>query len=176
MKRTSFAEADCPIARSLDVVGEWWTLLIIRNIFYGIRRFDALLNYLEISRNVLTDRLQTLVENDLLEKKLYQENPPRFEYHLTEKGEGLYPILIAYWSWGDKWLPKEKTAKIKMRHETCGETMTPTLVCSHCQESLSPQDVQYQVGSRGNLASSEQMQEMAKGKIKKTSKSGKVDE
>ena len=167
MKRTSFAEADCPIARSLDQIGEWWTLLIIRNVFYGIKRFDGLLTHLEISRNVLTDRLQTLVESGLLEKRPYQEKPPRFEYHLTEKGEELYPILISYWSWGDKWLPKEQTAKIKMLHENCGEMMSPTLVCSSCQEPLSPHDVKYKVGLRGKDVDLQQIQEMAKGKVKK---------
>lgn len=170
MKRTSFAEADCPIARSLDQIGEWWTLLIIRNIFYGINRFDQLLEHLEISRNVLTDRLQTLVENNLLEKKQYQEKPPRFEYGLTEKGAELYPILIAYWSWGSKWLPKENAARIKLLHETCGETMTPTLACSHCRETVSPNDVKYQVGSRGKEFDLRQIKEMSKGKVKKQSK------
>ena len=173
MKRTSFAEADCPIARSLDQIGEWWTLLIIRNVFYGIKRFDGLLTHLEISRNVLTDRLQNLVESGLLEKRLYQEKPPRFEYHLTPKGEELYPILVAYWSWGDKWLPKEKAVKVKMLHETCGEMMTPTLVCSNCQELLSPHAVKYKVGLRGKDVDLQQIQEMAKGKVKKMGSSEK---
>lgn len=167
MKRTSFAEAACPIARSLDQIGEWWTLLIIRNVFYGINRFDGLLAHLEISRNVLTDRLQTLVESGLLEKRPYQENPPRSEYHLTEKSEELYPILAAYWSWGEKWLPQENSSKVKLLHETCGETMIPTLVCSHCRETVRPRDVKYKVGVRGKDLDLAEVREMTKGKTVK---------
>lgn len=175
MKRTSFAQAECPIARSLDQIGEWWTLLIVRNIFYGINRFDKLLTHLEISRNVLTDRLQTLVESGLLEKKPYRENPPRFEYHLTEKGEELYPILAAYWSWGEKWLPQEQPSKVKLMHETCGAAMTPLLVCSHCREIVNPRDVKYKVGVCGGNLDLAEVQEMAKGRVKKMVKSVKPD-
>ena len=167
MKRTSFAEAECPIARVLDRIGEWWTLLIVRNVFYGINRFDGLLTHLEISRNVLTDRLHTLVESGLLEKRPYQENPPRFEYHLTAKGEELYPILAAYRSWGEKWLPQEQASKVKLIHETCGAAMTPLLVCSHCREAVHPREVKYRVGVRGREMDLAEVREMAQGRVRK---------
>lgn len=103
MQRTSFADMECPIARTLEVVGEWWTPLVIREIFRGHRRFDEIQAELGVSRKVLTQRLNSLVEHGVLERVPYSERPPRDEYHLTEKGSELGPVLMAMVKWGERW-------------------------------------------------------------------------
>ena len=101
MKRKSLSGAECPIAKALDCVGEWWSLLIIRDAFHGLKGFDEFQKSLEIAPNMLTRRLNHLVEQQLLEKVGYSSRPPRFEYHLTEKGRSLYPVLITLLNWGN---------------------------------------------------------------------------
>ena len=101
MKRSSLQHLDCSIAQSLDLVGEWWTLLVVRDVFFGLHRFDAIRDDLGISRNILTDRLNTLVDGGVLERRPIDGG--HHEYHLTEKGRDLYPVLIAIMQWGDKW-------------------------------------------------------------------------
>src|SRR5687767_5069851 len=103
MRRTSFADMNCSIAQALEVVGEWWTLLILRDVFLGVRRFDDFQKRLGIARNVLADRLDTLVERGILERRPYQDRPPRDEYVLTEKGRDLLPVIHALREWGDRW-------------------------------------------------------------------------
>lgn len=132
MQRTRFADKPCSIARTLDVVGEWWTLLIIRDIFNGLRRFDDLLEHLGISRNILTDRLNTLVERGVLKRARYQERPPRYEYRLTEKGLDLLPVLLLLMRWGDKWLAGEAGTPVTVIHRDCGRETTAIVSCSEC--------------------------------------------
>ena len=105
MRRKSTGEMDCPIARSLNVVGEWWTLLIVRDIGLGdLHRFEQLQQNLGIARNVLTVRLQKLVEHGIVEMRPYQQRPERFEYHLTSKGRDLAQTLYALLAWGNRWM------------------------------------------------------------------------
>ncbi len=141
MKRTSFKNAPCPIARSLDAVGEWWMLLIVRDVFGGIRRFDELLADLGISRNVLTDRLQAMVASGILEKKQYQEKPVRYEYHLSAKGRELLPVLGILTAWGNRWLPVKSETPVRLIHEKCGHELTLHLECAHCSEAVSTLNV-----------------------------------
>lgn len=136
MQRTSFAEMPCSIARSLNVVGEWWTLLIIRDIFNGLRRFDDLLQHLGISRNILTDRLSSLVDNGVLKRVRYQERPARYEYRLTEKGLDLLPVLLQLMHWGDKWQAGAEGAPVTVKHKDCGRETVPVISCSECGEPL----------------------------------------
>lgn len=136
MQRTSFSEMPCSIARTLDVVGEWWTFLIIRDIFNGIRRFDDLLEHLGISRNILTDRLNSLVTKGVLKRARYQERPTRYEYRLTEKGLDLLPVLLLMMRWGDKWLAGEAGAPVVVRHTDCGRETLPVVMCAECGEPL----------------------------------------
>jgi len=107
MRRTRFDDAPCPIARVTDLIGDWWTPMVLREAFLGRRRFDDFQQALELSRGVLAQRLARLVEEGLLEKRLYQERPPRHEYLLTEKGRDFYPVLAAMWRWGSDWLWEE---------------------------------------------------------------------
>src|SRR5512140_1885367 len=103
MRRTSFADMNCSVARTLEVIGEWWSMLVVREAFNGVRRFDDFQARLGIARNVLATRLQSLVEHGILDRRLYQERPERYEYRLTEKGRELYPVLISMMRWGDRW-------------------------------------------------------------------------
>jgi DNA-binding HxlR family transcriptional regulator len=104
MRRTRFDDAPCPIARTTDLVGDWWTPMLLREAFLGRRRFDEFQRALSVSRGVLAKRLARLVDEGLFEKRLYEEHPPRHEYLLTEKGRDFYPVLAAMWRWGSDWL------------------------------------------------------------------------
>ena len=107
MRRTRFDDSACPIARTTDLVGDWWTPIVLREAFLGRRRFDDFQRALDLSRGVLAQRLHRLVEEGLLEKRLYQQRPPRHEYVLTEKGRAFYPVLAAMWRFGSDWLWEE---------------------------------------------------------------------
>lgn len=103
MKRRSFSNAPCSIARSLDLLGDWWVPLIIRECLYGVHRFDGFQERLDIARNILTDRLELLTQEGVLEKKVYQNTPERFEYHLTNKGYDAARVLLALMAFGETW-------------------------------------------------------------------------
>src|SRR5215470_9571378 len=102
MRRVSFAEMDCPVARSLDIVGEWWTLLIVRDAIRGARRFEDF-RTLGVADNILSTRLKKLVDAGIFEKRLYSKHPERYEYLLTEKGADLRVVLAAFANWGTRW-------------------------------------------------------------------------
>jgi len=136
MQRTSFEQWDCPIARTLDVVGEWWTPLVVRDLALGISRFDALQGNLGVSRKVLTQRLATLREHGVVERTPYQDNPVRYDYTLTEKGAELAMVLLAMRSWGVRWMLGGTPPSVVMRHDTCGEITEPVVACSGCGEPL----------------------------------------
>lgn len=104
MKRTRFSDDPCPIARTVDLMGDWWTPIVMREAFLGTRRFDDFQKSLSLSRGILAQRLARLVDEGLLEKRLYEERPPRYEYVLTPKGRDFYPVLAAIWRWGSDWL------------------------------------------------------------------------
>jgi DNA-binding HxlR family transcriptional regulator len=136
MKRTSFAGMQCSVARTLDVVGEWWSLLVLRDAFTGVRRFEDFQRSLGIARNILTDRLQTLVEQGVLDRVRYQERPERFEYRLSEKGIDLYPVLVALMRWGDRWAADEMGPPVILTHKPCGHDVMPELACPECGEAV----------------------------------------
>ncbi len=134
-----YSDLDCSIARTLDVVGERWSLLILRDAFYGVRRFEELQRSLGIARNVLSDRLGKLVEQGVLRKELYEDRPPRHEYRLTEKGRDLFPVLLAMAAWGDRW--ESDGQPVQLTHEACGQVTHPVPACEHCGERLTPWNV-----------------------------------
>jgi len=145
MKRTSVAHLNCSVAQALEVVGEWWTLLIVRNLMFGQRRFEAIQGDLGIARNILSDRLGTLVEHGIVDRVKYQDHPERFEYRLTDKGRDLFPVIAALMAWGDKWAsPLGKP--IDLVHE-CGHVATPTVVCDACGGALDLRSVRATDGS-----------------------------
>jgi DNA-binding HxlR family transcriptional regulator len=133
MKRTTFAEQPCSIARTLDAVGEWWTPLILRDVAYGVRRFREIQDDLGISANVLADRLEALLAEGLLETRLYQERPERHEYRLTRKGAELIPALLALKEWGDRWKWPAGRGPVRVVHEECGEEVHLEVRCPHCE-------------------------------------------
>jgi len=135
--RNTFGSRPCSIARTLDVVGDWWTLLVLRDVFRGMRRFDELKTSLGIATNVLTARLKRLTEAGILERRAYQDNPPRFEYAPTDKAHDLYPVLIALLQYGDRHLRGADPAPRVVIHETCGKATHPQYVCPHCRTEVS---------------------------------------
>jgi DNA-binding HxlR family transcriptional regulator len=141
MKRTSFAEMDCSIARTLEIVGEWWTLLILRDVFRGVSRFDDFQQNLGIARNVLTARLNTLVEHRILERVRYQDRPDRYEYRLTERGLDLFPVIASLLRWGDRWAVGPEGPPVTLVHEACGHDAQPVLTCSHCGSKIDARDI-----------------------------------
>ena len=148
MKRTSFADSECPIARTVDLIGDWWTPLVVREAFYGRRRFDDMQRALGIGRNVLAERLRRLVEEGLLVREEYQDRPPRFEYRLTEKGEALLPVLAAMLEWGSAWLEPKCAPSISLRHRACGSRLRVSVVCAECHRPLEASDVDVEPASR----------------------------
>ncbi len=141
MRGISLSDLNCSIARTLDVVGERWTLLVLRDAFNGTRRFEDFAASLPIARNVLTDRLATLVDNGILTRERYQQRPDRFEYRLTPRGFDLYPVLIALLQWGDRHLAGEAGPPLFLEHRDCGHPISATVTCSGCAEVLSARQV-----------------------------------
>jgi DNA-binding HxlR family transcriptional regulator len=130
----------CSIARTLEVLGERWTLLVIRDIFNGNRRFDQIRENLGVARNVLSARLQWLVDEDILEKRAYQERPLRYEYFLTEKGLDLWPVMISLLRWGDRYYPEESGPPMLIIHKGCGGEVDDRRICTKCGKHLEVRD------------------------------------
>ncbi|HWC32388.1 MAG TPA: helix-turn-helix domain-containing protein, partial [Actinomycetota bacterium] len=141
MARTSFKAMSCSVARTLDVVGERWTPLIVRDILIGVTRFDAIQRDLGISRKVLAERLSELTERGVLERVRYQDNPPRHDYVLTRKGVDLAYVLIAMKTWGDRWASEDTGPPMLLRHERCGAIADIVPACSGCGEAIAPGEV-----------------------------------
>jgi DNA-binding HxlR family transcriptional regulator len=145
MKR-EIAEWPCSVARAADVFGDPWSMLILRDCMHGVTRFDEFQRSLQIARNTLSDRLAKLVARGMLTKRFYQDNPPRYEYLLTEMGHDLFPVLSAMLAWGDRWLSDESGAPVRLFHETCAHDLQAQVVCMHCREPVVSHDVQFCVG------------------------------
>jgi DNA-binding HxlR family transcriptional regulator len=145
VQRKSFADMNCSIAQCLEIVGEWWTLLILRDVFLGYSRFDEFESRLGIARNVLTQRLERLVDAGVLERVPYQERPVRHDYLLTEKGRDLWQVVTAMRQWGDRWAAPGG-APVELVHRACGEVVDVVPSCSHCGEQLTTLDVQARPG------------------------------
>lgn len=146
MKRTPFRTWPCSIARTVDLLGDWWTPLVLREAFYGTKRFDDFQRVLGIGRNVLTQRLNRLVEEGIFERAPYQERPVRHEYVLTDKGRELFPVLAAINSWGDRWLASDAGVPVVLHHTSCDHDTNAVVVCSHCCGELELPDVQVRLG------------------------------
>jgi DNA-binding HxlR family transcriptional regulator len=140
MRHTSFADARCPIARTIDLVGEWWSILILRDAFRGVRRFDEFQASLGIARNMLSRRLKRLVEAGLLETRPYSARPPRHEYRLTDKGRDFHPVLMTLMAWGSRWVQRDQTAVAVSRRTRL--PLDPLLIDRATGEPITPQSVQ----------------------------------
>ena len=146
MRRTSFRRWPCSIARSVDLLGDWWTPLVLREAFFGARRFEQFQTRLGIGRNVLAERLRRLVREGLFERRRYQDRPARYEYHLSEKGGDFVGVLVAIMRWGDRWLDGGKGPPVRLRHKRCGSLMQADIVCSECRQRLAPDQLGIELG------------------------------
>ena len=140
MQRTDFGEMACSIARTLEVIGEPWSPLVLRDVWVGMHRFDDIQADLGISRKVLTERLNHLVERGVLERRPYDRRP-RYEYHLTDKGAELVDLLMVMARWGDTWLAGTAGPPVLYRHHSCGEIARVDLRCEGCGEPMHAGDV-----------------------------------
>jgi DNA-binding HxlR family transcriptional regulator len=136
MLGNDYKSQTCSIAGALEVVGERWSLLIVRNVFLGLRRFDQIQDNLQIARNVLQTRLARLVEQGVLERSLYQERPARYEYRLTEKGLDLWPTIVALMQWGDDYAAPAAGPAVVLEHRRCGGRVDAHRTCERCGERL----------------------------------------
>ena len=141
MRKVSFADMNCSIAQTLEVIGEWWTLLILRDAFFGVRRFDDFVERLGISRNVLTNRLDTLVDAGVLERLPYDQGRSRYDYVLTDKGRALWPILVTMRQWGDEWILGTGNEPVLLEHLGCGNTTLAHMTCATCGDQLDARSV-----------------------------------
>jgi DNA-binding HxlR family transcriptional regulator len=137
MLRNDYSSQTCSIAGALEVVGERWSLLIVREVLLGVRRFDELQRDLGIARNVLQTRLTRLTQEGVLERRIYQERPPRYEYLLTEKGLELWPTIVALMNWGDRYATPEGGPPVLLEHRGCGGAIDDHRICTVCGERVS---------------------------------------
>jgi DNA-binding HxlR family transcriptional regulator len=145
MLRNDYTDQVCAIAGTLELIGERWTLLIIRDAFLGIRRFEHFQRNLGIARNVLQTRLERLVDAGILRRERYQERPERFEYRLTRKGVELWPVLVSLMKWGDRHLYPEGPPVV-LAHKGCGGIVDDRRMCDRCGAPLEPSDVEPKLG------------------------------
>ena len=141
----------CSIAKALELLGERWTLLVIREAFLGTRRFEAFAERLDIARNVLTARLSRLVEEGVLDRVRYQERPERFEYRLTEKGIDLWPVVVSLLQFGDRYYAPDGPP-VELIHKNCGGHVDAHRTCDTCGQRLTARDVTGRPGPGARLA------------------------
>ncbi len=145
MLGSDYSDQNCSIARTLELVGERWTFLVLRDVFLGVRRFDALQRDLGVARNVLSARLDRLVGEDVLMKVPYSERPLRYEYRLTDKGLDLWPAIVELLQWGDRYAAPNGPP-VLIRHKGCGGELGERRVCTRCGEPLGARDVRAEPG------------------------------
>jgi DNA-binding HxlR family transcriptional regulator len=142
MGRTAdYSRQSCSIAAALEVIGDPWTLLVIRDAFSGLRRFEQWQEHLGVARNVLAARLKTLVAHGILEPQVYSERPLRHEYVLTKKGKDLYAVILTLHGWGSKYMYGDG-AGVAIVHKACGNLLDPGLACNCCGEKVERRDIE----------------------------------
>jgi DNA-binding HxlR family transcriptional regulator len=152
MLGSDYKGQNCSIARTLELVGERWTILVLRDVFLGRRRFDQIQQSLGVARNVLAARLDRLVAEGILEKVPYQERPLRHEYRLTPKGVDLWPVTVELLRWGDRYAAPDAGPPIVLRHKGCGGELGEGRVCARCGDRLQASDVRAEPGPGASLA------------------------
>ena len=154
VKRVDTSRWPCTIARSADMLGDRWNLLIIRQACLGAPRFEHFQHSLGIGRNILSLRLQRLVDGGVLRRVAYQHAPERFEYRLTQQGREVFPILAAMAAWGDRWLVDDEGSPLVLHHIACDHEMHAEVVCSECAEPLDVREVRARRGPGYSATSS----------------------
>jgi DNA-binding HxlR family transcriptional regulator len=145
MYRADLAALPCSLARTLKIVGEWWTLLVLRDVCFGWNRFDEIHDHLGIARNILKARLDTLLDQGMVERRRYQQHPDRYEYVPTDKAIDFVPALLALVAWGDRWTAPDGPP-VLFSHRTCGHDTVATVVCSACSAPLAREDIDFRPG------------------------------
>lgn len=146
MRWSEINEMKCSVARTLSVIGDRWTLLIVRDTFLGVRRFEDFQHDLRMTRHRLAARLRKLVDDGILERVQYHERPRRFEYRLSEKGIDLYPVVVALLRWGDRWMVDSDGPPIELVHRNCGSHVMPVLTCPACKGEVNARTMSAQLG------------------------------
>jgi DNA-binding HxlR family transcriptional regulator len=149
--RTPLADVACSIARATDLFADAWTALIMRDVLSGVTRFDDLVTDLGISRKILTARLSRLVQEGVLVREQYQERPAREHYRATDKGQELYPVLLALMNWGDRWYSGPAGPPARIHHVTCGRDTTMVAACAHCGDPLTVDNTTQLPGPGGRV-------------------------
>lgn len=152
VSRTDTSQWPCPIARAVDVLGDSWNLLILRQAYAGNRRFEQFQSSLGIGRAILARHLTQLVDEGLLDRVPYQVRPPRSEYRLTPKGRAAFPVIAALAAWGDEWMTSPDGRLLELHHTRCDHDMTAVTVCSSCREPLDVRDVRGRPGPGARAA------------------------
>ncbi|MFI9330110.1 winged helix-turn-helix transcriptional regulator [Kitasatospora sp. NPDC052868] len=152
MDRNRFATIPCSVSRAAGAIADPWTLLVLRDLFLGLHRFEELRQDLGIATNILTARLDHLVAEGIAERRRYTDHPPRHEYHLTAAGRDLYGIVLALLAWGDKYRAQDAGAPLVPEHTSCGHPTVPTVTCHHCGDELTHDTVRFLPGPGGRLA------------------------
>lgn len=149
----------CSVARSLEILGDRWTFLVLREAFFGVKYFDEFQANLGIATNILSNRLKVLVENGIMQREKDKTDARRVEYRFTEKGRDLYQIVLAFMNWGDRWLADEEGPPLVLHHETCGHRLKPVMSCDHCGEAIDARDVTYKERNRARILLEEKKKE-----------------
>jgi len=136
VSRSDLSHTTCTVARTIEIVGDVWALMVLREMFLGSRRFDDLQTQTGVSPHILSRRLKRLVAEDIVGRRLYSEHPPRYEYRLTRKGRDLWPVIIALKGWGDRWLDRPGPPPVTLQHASCGKRTRPIFVCSACGDPI----------------------------------------
>ena len=135
---------NCSVERTLNILGDRWIFLILREAYFGVHHYDKFQENLGIATNILSQRLKSLVENQIFKKEKDKNDARRSVYQLTEKGLDLYGVTLSLISWGDRWLGGENGAPLLLHHKSCQLKLSPIICCNHCGEEFLPQDIRYQ--------------------------------
>jgi DNA-binding HxlR family transcriptional regulator len=146
MAESTFRAWPCSVARAMDVLADPWSVLILRDAYHGLTRFEEFHASLGMSRTTLARRLRTLVAAGMLARRAYQRNPPREEYLLTQMGAEFFGVTVALLAWGDRWLDRGKGAPVVLRHRACGNAVDPQVVCRACGEEVVLDEVDFEIG------------------------------
>lgn len=134
----------CSVARAINILGDRWVFLILREAFFGVRYYDQFLSNLGIATNILSNRLKRLVHSGIMDKHKDSTDSRRIQYRLTEKGRDLYPVTLAFMQWGDRWLADEKGPPLLLYHTRCGHQLTPVMCCDKCGDRVDVKEVTYE--------------------------------
>ncbi len=143
MRWSELESEPCPVARAMSVIGDRWTVLLLRDALRGVTRFEEFHRRLGCSRAIVSERLAHLVERGILVRDPYELHPPRHDYRLTESGRALAPVLMTMSHWAETWLPGTSAYRVKRIHETCGHAFQPVIQCSECGDPVQPGDVEH---------------------------------